>query len=123
KIYNNYRKSRGQAYYSLSQAVKAKVKSAVSYISDYEEKLTELAKLKNFDGVICGHIHQPAIKQYDGLVYMNSGDWVESLSALVEDFDGEWSLVYYNESNNEAQPEAKSILIATPIDINQPVNA
>lgn len=123
KIYNNYRKSKGQAYYSLSQAVKAKVKSAVSYISDYEEKLTELAKLKNFDGVICGHIHQPAIKTYDGLIYMNSGDWVESLSALVEDFDGEWSLVYYNESNNEQPLEAKIPIVATPLEIKHPVNA
>jgi predicted phosphodiesterase len=51
------------------------------------------------EGVICGHIHQPAIKMYGNIEYLNSGDWVESLSALVEDFDGEWSLVYYNESN------------------------
>ncbi len=98
KIYNKYRTFKGLPYFSLSQAVKAKVKSAVSYISDYEDKLAEIAKIKNCQGIICGHIHQPVIKEIKGIMYLNSGDWVESLSALVEDFDGEWSLVYYNEA-------------------------
>ena len=74
------------------------MKSAVSYISDFETQLVELAKVKQCDGIICGHIHQPAIKEYGDVVYMNSGDWVESLSALTEDEDGEWNLVYYTET-------------------------
>ncbi len=98
KLYNNYRTSRGLPYYSLSQKIKAKVKSAVSYISDFETQLVELAKVKQCDGIICGHIHQPAIKEYGDVVYMNSGDWVESLSALTEDESGEWNLVYYSET-------------------------
>lgn len=98
RIYNEYRSKRGLPYYSLSQAIKAKVKQAVSYISDYEEKLVGLAESKNCQGIICGHIHQPVIKQYGNIEYLNSGDWVESLSALVEDFNGEWSLVYYTDS-------------------------
>ncbi len=98
KLYNNYRTSRGLPYYSLSQKVKQKVKSAVSYISDFETQLVELARVKQCDGIICGHIHQPAIKQYGSVLYLNSGDWVESLSALTEDEAGEWSLVYYNET-------------------------
>lgn len=98
RIYNEYRAKRGLPYFSLSQAVKAKVKQAVSYISDYEEKLVELAKAKGCQGIICGHIHQPAIKMYGEIEYLNSGDWVESLSALVEDFSGEWSLVYFADS-------------------------
>ena len=98
KLYNNYRTSRGLPYYSLSQKVKAKVKSAVSYISDFETQLVELAKAKQCEGIICGHIHQPAIKQYGDVLYLNSGDWVESLSALTEDENGEWNLVYYNET-------------------------
>ncbi|MFN0048846.1 MAG: UDP-2,3-diacylglucosamine diphosphatase [Cytophagales bacterium] len=105
RIYNEYRASRGLPYYSLSAAIKAKVKQAVSYISDYEEKLVEFAKAKNCTGIICGHIHQPAIKMYGEIEYLNSGDWVESLSALVEDFNGEWSLVYYTDSKKGSMHE------------------
>ena len=98
KWYNHYRSRKGLPYYSLSQKIKSKVKSAVNYISDYEQQLSDLAKSKGCQGVICGHIHHPEIKDYDGIKYLNSGDWVESLSALVQDWDGEWSLVYYNET-------------------------
>ncbi|TAE61603.1 MAG: UDP-2,3-diacylglucosamine diphosphatase, partial [Bacteroidetes bacterium] len=98
RIYNKYRESRGLPYYSLSKVIKAKVKTAVSYISNYEEKLVQLARSKQCAGVICGHIHQPIITQYNDITYLNSGDWVESLSALVEDFSGEWSLVYFADS-------------------------
>lgn len=98
KLYNNYRTSRGLPYYSLSQVIKHKVKSAVSYISDFETQLAQVAKIKNCEGIICGHIHQPAIKQIADIQYLNSGDWVESLSALAEDEDGAWSLLYYNET-------------------------
>ena len=98
KVYNNYRTTRGLPYYSLSQKIKQRVKKAVSYVSDFEEKLAKLARSRDCDGIICGHIHQPAIRDIDGILYMNSGDWVESLSALVEDFDGNWSLLYYHDS-------------------------
>lgn len=96
KFYNQYRAWRGLPYYSLSQTVKLRIKQAVNYISDFEEKLTELARARHADGIICGHIHQPAIRDINGLIYMNSGDWVESLSALVEDHDGQWHLLYYS---------------------------
>ncbi len=95
--YNNYRLKRGLPYYSLSQAVKAKVKKAVSYISDFENQLSGLAEIKKCDGIICGHIHQPAMKKIGNLEYMNSGDWVESLTALVEDYEGHWEIVYYED--------------------------
>ena len=101
KLYNNYRVARGLSYYSLSQVVKQKVKTAVSYISDFEEKLAELAKSKGCDGVICGHIHHPEMRTINGIEYLNSGDWVESFSALVEDWDGAWSVVYYHETEKK----------------------
>ncbi|GAB2764607.1 UDP-2,3-diacylglucosamine diphosphatase [Rhabdobacter roseus] len=101
KLYNGYRAWRGLPYYSLSQKIKQRVKMAVSYISDFEEKLTELARSRHCDGIICGHIHQPAIREIDGITYMNSGDWVESMSALVEDHEGTWSLLYYNEADHQ----------------------
>jgi UDP-2,3-diacylglucosamine pyrophosphatase LpxH len=111
KVYNGYRAWQGLPYYSLSQKIKHRVKMAVNYISDFEEKLTELARSRNCDGIICGHIHQPAIRDIDGITYMNSGDWVESMSALVEDFDGIWSLLYYNESNH-ASDENEELMVS-----------
>ena len=93
--YNKYRSWRGKEYYSLSQAVKAKVKQAVSFISDFEEKLAKLAESRGCHGVICGHIHTPADKRFGDLHYLNSGDWVESLSAIVERFDGQFELIYF----------------------------
>ncbi|MCA0362649.1 MAG: UDP-2,3-diacylglucosamine diphosphatase [Bacteroidetes bacterium] len=97
KFYNKYRTFRGLPYYSLSQSIKQKVKAAVNFVSDFEEKLAELARSKNCDGVICGHIHQPAMKEIDGIIYMNSGDWVETMSALVEDFSGNWDILYFHQ--------------------------
>jgi UDP-2,3-diacylglucosamine pyrophosphatase LpxH len=106
--YNYRRLKKGLPYFSLSQAVKGKVKQAVKYIDDYEQQLATMAKYKGCDGIICGHIHQPAIKEIDGITYLNSGDWVESLTALVEDFNGEWSLVYYSETQKSTASEAKA---------------
>lgn len=101
KIYNRYREKRGKPYFSLSQQVKHRVKSAVSYISDFEKELVALAKAKKVDGIICGHIHQAADTYYDSVHYLNSGDWVESLTALVENEQGEWNIVLYKESDYE----------------------
>ncbi|MBS1634904.1 MAG: UDP-2,3-diacylglucosamine diphosphatase [Bacteroidetes bacterium] len=95
--YNTYRAKRGLPYYSLSQVVKNKVKSAVSFVTDFENELAKVAKDRKCDGIICGHIHQPADRMIDGVHYLNSGDWVETLSALVEDMEGNWHIVYYND--------------------------
>ena len=97
KVYNNRRIKKGLPYYSLSHDIKQRVKSAVSYISSFEEELVQLAKAKNCQGVICGHIHHPDIQTYHGIQYLNSGDWVESLSALVEHSNGEWEILYYKD--------------------------
>ncbi|WP_418699171.1 UDP-2,3-diacylglucosamine diphosphatase [Bacteroides sp.] len=104
-IYNNYRVRHGLPYYSLSQAVKQKVKSAVSYISDFEKELVKFARARKCDGVICGHIHHPANAFYDDIHYLNSGDWVETLSALTEDENGNWDIIYYNEVQADEQDE------------------
>lgn len=111
RFYNNRRIRKGLPYYSLSQAVKAKVKSAVSFVSDFENELAEVARVKKCDGVITGHIHQPANKMINGIHYLNSGDWVESLTALVETQDGEWQIVYYSEwvAEHEGRNLVKSL--------------
>jgi UDP-2,3-diacylglucosamine pyrophosphatase LpxH len=97
RLYNHYRAWRGKEYFSLSKRVKAKVKSAVSFVDRYEELLQDLARHKNCDGIICGHIHTPEDKQVGEIHYLNSGDWVESLTAIIEHHDGRMQLVQYEE--------------------------
>ncbi len=101
KVYNNRRLRKGLPYHSLSKIIKYKVKRALSYISRYEKELVNIARVKKCDGVICGHIHTPVISRYDNITYMNSGDWVEFLSALVEDYFGNWKIIYYSELTDE----------------------
>lgn len=93
QIFNNWRARAGLPYWSLSQYLKLKVKNAVSYITQFEDALADEARRKGVDGIICGHIHKPEIRDINGILYCNDGDWVESLSALVEDAQGQLSLV------------------------------
>jgi len=99
RLVNFHRRKRGLPYFSLSQYIKGKVKTAVSYIDQYEEELAKMAKAKGCDGIICGHIHKAESRTINGIKYLNSGDWVETMSALAEDHDGSWQLIYYNEIN------------------------
>ncbi|MDG1276282.1 MAG: UDP-2,3-diacylglucosamine diphosphatase [Algoriphagus sp.] len=97
RVVNHYRYKRGLPYFSLSKYVKNKVKSAVAYVDQYETELAKMARSKNCDGIICGHIHKAENRIIEGIEYLNSGDWVETLSALSEDHAGNWQLIYYNE--------------------------
>jgi UDP-2,3-diacylglucosamine pyrophosphatase LpxH/glycosyltransferase involved in cell wall biosynthesis len=97
RIYNIWRAWRGKEYFSLSKRIKAKVKSAVCFVDRYEELLQELARHRKCDGIICGHIHTPEDKMVGGIHYLNSGDWVESLTAIIEHLDGRMELVCYQE--------------------------
>lgn len=97
KWYNRRREREGKPYFSLSQQVKHRVKRAVSYISMFERELVRLVEGKHLDGIICGHIHQAANSWYGDVHYLNSGDWVESLTALVEDELGNWEILPYYE--------------------------
>lgn len=97
RVVNYYRYKKGLPYFSLSQFVKGKVKQAVSYVDDYETELAKMAKSKGCDGIICGHIHKAENRMIDGIHYLNSGDWVETMSALAEDHEGNWELIYFNQ--------------------------
>ncbi|MGJ8672667.1 glycosyltransferase [Rubritalea sp.] len=110
RFYNYYRRWRGKDYYSLSKAVKAKVKSAVSFVDSYEEKLQELAVVRRCHGIICGHIHTPADKMIGDRHYLNSGDWVETLSCIFEHHSGEFEVVHYEDllGRLEIDPKEKS---------------
>ncbi len=86
--FNALRGHFGLPYWSLSQFLKHKVKNAVSYIAAFEQALAREARRRGLDGVICGHIHKAEIRDIDGIQYCNDGDWVESLTALVETREG-----------------------------------
>jgi len=95
--------SLGQEKISFSKRVKHSVKTAVSYINKFEETAAGIAISKGYSYVICGHIHQPEMRKISNsqgeVMYLNSGDWVENLSAL-EYHDGEWRIYNYREDQH-----------------------
>ena len=99
--FNYIRHKMGFGYWSLSKYLKHKVKKAIEFVFEFEVTLTDYARKRGYDGVICGHIHTPEIKQINGMTYMNDGDWVESCSALVEHLDGRWEIIYWTELKND----------------------
>jgi len=84
----------------LVLVVKRKVKKAVDFIFQFETNIAAYCKKKGYDGVICGHIHHAEIKNVDGIVYMNDGDWVESYTALVEHTNGRWEIVTWRQESD-----------------------
>ncbi|WP_439534969.1 UDP-2,3-diacylglucosamine diphosphatase [Polymorphobacter sp.] len=86
--FNWGRRQFGLPYWSMSAHVKKRVKNAVAFISRFEETVARAARERGVDGVVCGHIHSAEIREFDGITYMNDGDWVESCTALVEHHDG-----------------------------------
>jgi UDP-2,3-diacylglucosamine pyrophosphatase LpxH len=105
--FNYLRHKMGMSYWSLSQYLKHRVKNAISFITAFEEALTTEARRRGYDGVVCGHIHRPEIREIDGTLYCNDGDWVESLSALVETHEGELKLVYWAHRRFEKELKSK----------------
>lgn len=97
---NYVRRLWSHRYWSLSKWTKQQVKQAVNFISKYEEVLADDARRKGFDGVICGHIHHAAIRHIDEIHYINTGDWVESCTAIIESHSGEMRLVDWEAKNN-----------------------
>jgi UDP-2,3-diacylglucosamine pyrophosphatase LpxH len=83
----------GLPYWSLSRYLKFKVKRAVSYVNDFEVAVAREARKRGADGVVCGHIHHAEIRLVEGVLYCNDGDWVESLTALVEHHDGRLEII------------------------------
>jgi UDP-2,3-diacylglucosamine pyrophosphatase LpxH len=95
--FNRMRAHLGLPYWSLSQFLKHRVKNAVSYITDFEDALAAEARRRKLDGVVCGHIHKAEIRHIGDIMYCNDGDWVESLTALVETYTGELRVVHWKE--------------------------
>ena len=85
------------------------VKGAVKYIQQFERAVAAEARKRGFDGVVCGHIHHAEIRDIDGTLYCNDGDWVESLTALVEHHDGRLEIVHWPQrSGQRTAPEAQT---------------
>lgn len=87
----------GFGYWSLAAYVKMKSKAAVKFITHFENAMIHMARKRQVDGIICGHIHRAEMKLMDGVEYLNCGDWVESCTALVEDMNGEFRILNLNE--------------------------
>jgi UDP-2,3-diacylglucosamine pyrophosphatase LpxH len=97
--FNRLRRAMGFGYWSLASFLKFKAKSAVKFVTEYETTLASMARSHQADGVICGHIHRAEMREIDGVKYLNCGDWVESCTALVEDFDGNIQLIHFHEND------------------------
>ena len=106
--FNWIRRRMGFGYFSLSKFLKYKVKKAVDFIFQFEKNLAGYCKKRGFDGVICGHIHHAEIKLIDDIVYMNDGDWVESMTALVEHWDGHWEIVTWTKERDDVVDDIDS---------------
>jgi len=108
---NSLRARLGLPYWSLSGYLKQKVKRAVSYVGDFEAAVAREARRRGVQGVVCGHIHHAELREIDGILYANDGDWVESLTALVEHADGRLEIV---DAALQARTRAQEARLQTP---------
>jgi UDP-2,3-diacylglucosamine pyrophosphatase LpxH len=102
--FNSLRARLGLPYWSLSKYLKLKVKRAVSFIGDFEEAVAREARLKGVQGVVCGHIHHAEMRMIGDMLYCNDGDWVESLTALVEHRDGQLEILDWAARSRQLGP-------------------
>ena len=106
--FNWLRHRLGFGYWSLSRYLKYRVKKAVDFVFQFEVNLATYCRKKGYDGVICGHIHHAEIKEINGVTYMNDGDWVESMTALVEHHDGRWEIVTWTKETDDVVADVDS---------------
>lgn len=95
---NFFRRLLGRGHWSLSAYVKSSVKNVVNFIGSFEESMVRFAADEGAQGIICGHIHTAAMRKIKDLDYYNTGDWVESLTALIEEDDGQLKLLQFSPS-------------------------
>jgi len=109
---NHLRGRLGLPYWSLSAYLKHKVKTALNYVTEFETAVAREARHRGHQGVVCGHIHRAEMREIDGTLYCNDGDWVESRTALVEHADGRLELVHWKPTT--MAPRAVSQLQVAP---------
>ncbi|MCU0832394.1 MAG: UDP-2,3-diacylglucosamine diphosphatase [Rhizobiaceae bacterium] len=100
------RRMLGLSYWSFSAWAKNRVKRAVNFIGAFEQAVADEARRRTVDGIICGHIHQPANRDFGGIAYMNCGDWVETCSAIGENFDGTFEVLMWAELRKRIPADA-----------------
>lgn len=108
-LVNRCRRFLGLPYWSLSALLKRKVKQAVEYISNFEDAIVREAQRRGADGVICGHVHTPQMRQIGPIHYCNDGDWVESCSALVESAGGRLEILHWAELQAAARQKIQDL--------------
>ncbi|WP_028456615.1 UDP-2,3-diacylglucosamine diphosphatase [Chitinilyticum litopenaei] len=119
--FNRLRARLGLGYWSLSQYLKHKVKTAVNFVTDFEEAVAAEARSRGLDGVVCGHIHKAELREIDGILYCNDGDWVESLTALVELPSGELRILTWQKYFTEQSAELQALIPSlTPTEVAVP---
>jgi UDP-2,3-diacylglucosamine pyrophosphatase LpxH len=118
---NSLRARMGLPYWSLSKYLKLKVKRAVSFIGDFENAVAREARRRGMQGVVCGHIHHAELREIDGITYANDGDWVESLTALVEHADGRLEIVDWAQVLRDRNGKRDSERESQPVSAAQPV--
>ncbi len=91
-------------YWSLAGYAKRRVKRAISFIFDFEEILIRTVRERKLDGIVCGHIHSAALRETDGVLYINCGDWVDSCTAIVEHPDGRLELIEWHQASARILP-------------------
>jgi len=106
--FNAVRHRLGFGYWSLSRFLKHKVKTSANFIFQFERNLAAYCRKRGFDGVICGHIHHAEIRDIDGITYMNDGDWVESMTALVEHHSGKWEIITWTRERDSVDLDTDS---------------
>jgi UDP-2,3-diacylglucosamine pyrophosphatase LpxH len=107
-LINFVRRRFGLGYWSLSAYAKKRVKDAVNFVGEFEAAIVRYAESHAVDAVLCGHIHSAGIRQVGAVTYYNCGDWVESCSALVENFDGEIELLNFHPLQSAPPPPIKN---------------
>ena len=113
-VVNHLRRHFGFGYWSFSAYLKSRVKNAVRYIETFEQALAQEAKRRDLDGVVCGHIHHSAMREIDGVLYVNDGDWVESCTALVEHTDGRLEILPWAKQPSWSMMGAKTGATGAP---------
>lgn len=97
RAYNGLRRRLNKPYWSLSSFIKSRVGNANKHIRMFESMVTDYARQRGMDGVVCGHIHVPQLSRDDDFIYCNDGDWVEHCTALVERLDGTLMLIHWSD--------------------------
>lgn len=115
---NFFRRLFGLGHWSLSAYVKAEVKNVVSFIGSFEEAVVRYARDFDVDSVLCGHIHTATVRDIKGITYYNTGDWVESCTAVVENYDGSLELLHLASELPQTKPAEKRPLEAAGLGIS-----